>query len=121
MCPTSEYPLAEMGSTDRLGIDANGCLTRLTHIDGNPVLIHYDDVPESDMETVRGVRTTTPLRTVIDLAAQLSDLDLENLVDDAMDHGLFTREEAVRRVTQPDMANRRGAQVLRELFEARRP
>lgn len=120
-CPTSAYSQDEVHPADTIGVDDNGCLTRLTHLAGGPVLIHYDDIPESDMQTVRGMRVTTPLRTVIDLAAQMGDDELTRLVDDFMARGLFSREEALERTNQPDIADRLGAQVLRRLLLEGRP
>jgi hypothetical protein len=74
--------------------------------------VHHDDVPESDITTVRGLRCTTPLRTVIDIAANTSEPELKRMVRDCLDRGLFTTEEALIRLTQPDMESRRGAQLL---------
>jgi hypothetical protein len=67
------------------------------------------------------MRVTTPLRTVIDLAAQMGDDELTRLVDDFMARGLFSREEALERTNQPDIADRLGAQVLRRLLLEGRP
>lgn len=118
-CPGGPAGLDDIGPGDRLGIDDNGCLTRTTQIDGTPIVIHYDEVPESDIEEIDGVRVTTALRTTIDLAAQLSTQQLHHLVDDFMDRGLFTAEEAFARLARPDMARRRGAHILRGLLEGR--
>lgn len=74
----------------RFSIDANGCLTETINLGDQKVVVHYDDIPESDITTVRGLRVTTPLRTVIDLAPELSDPDLERIVDNCLDRRLFT-------------------------------
>jgi len=48
-----------------LWIDHNGCLTERRLLGGQAVIVHYDDIPESDITVVDGIRVTTPLRTVI--------------------------------------------------------
>src|SRR5438067_1395818 len=40
----------------------------LNWVGGQPVIVHYGNVPESDITVHGGIRVTTPLRTVIDLA-----------------------------------------------------
>jgi hypothetical protein len=68
---------------------------------------HYDDTLESDITTVRGLRCTTRLRTVIDIAPQTSEPELKRMVRDCLDRGQFTIEEALARLAQADM-NRAG-------------
>ena len=101
------------------GVDANGCLTEDIEMTGGTVRVHYDDIPESDTTTVRGLRVTTALRTVIDLAAELSGTELDQMLQSSLDRGLFTVEDAFARLDQPDMANRPGARILRRRL--RRP
>jgi hypothetical protein len=79
------------------------------------VVIRYDDVPESDITTVRGLRCTTALRTVIDMAAELDLGDLREMVDDCLRRRLFTLAEARARLAEPDMRRRPGAVKLRRL------
>jgi hypothetical protein len=113
--------LAFMSSdpTKDLSLDVNGCLTERITRDGIEVIIHYDDIPESDITQIDGLRCTTALRTVIDLAAGLKRTELEQMVRDCLDRRLFTRLEAVHRVSEPDMLTRHGAtlvgQVVRTL------
>lgn len=102
------------------GMDANGRLTQLTQVGDVPVLIHYDDIPESDIQTHHGLRVTTPLRTTIDLAAELPVDQLEELLDFFLDKGSFTTDQALQRIAQPDMRTRRGAHVLHALIVRRR-
>jgi hypothetical protein len=97
-------------------VDANGCLTEVVAYGGQKVVVHYDDIPESDITTVHGLRCTTPLRTVIDIATETSEPDLIRIIRDFLDRGLFTTEEALTRLAQPDMASRRGAQILRRIL-----
>jgi hypothetical protein len=98
-----------------IGVDANGCLTERIHLGGQDVIVHYDDIPDSDITSVHGIRCTTPLRTVIDIAPEMSGAELERIVRDCLDRRLFSREEALARTAEPDMLSRRGAQLLRQM------
>lgn len=94
-------------------IDANGIPAERVVIDGQTVVIHHDDIPESDITTVNGLRCTTPLRTVIDLATQLGRDELVHMVRHCLDRGLFTVEEALERMSQADIQHRRGVIRIR--------
>lgn len=96
-----------------IGVDANGCPTEDFDVAGGSIRIHYEDVPETDITTVDGIRVTTPLRTVIDLAAELDAAELDQMVQTWLDRGLFSVAEAIVRLDQPDMASRPGARTLR--------
>lgn len=98
---------------DDIYIDSNGCLTERIRVGGQEIVVHYDDLPESDITTVRGLRCTTPIRTVIDIAPETPTAELERIIRDCLDHGLFTVDEALARIAQPDMADRAGAQLVR--------
>jgi hypothetical protein len=101
--------------TDRLDdmyVDANGMLAERRWLGGQEVVVHYDDVPDKDITSVRGIPCTTALRTVIDIAPDLSAADLARAVQDCLDRGLFTVEEARARIAEPDMRQRRGAMLL---------
>jgi len=82
-------------------------------VGGQEIVVRYDDIPESDITTVRGVRCTTPIRTVIDVAPDMPTAELERIVRDCLDRGLFTVEEARARLDQADMAARSGAHMVR--------
>jgi hypothetical protein len=102
-----------------LGVDGNGLITERAWIGDQEVIIHHDDdLPESDITTVHGIRCTTPLRTAIDLAPELSTEIFAEVVQDFLERGLFTVDEAWRRLGEPDMATRRGADLLRQLLRA---
>lgn len=113
-------PPGETGEWDEppipLGIDANGYPIARCTLGGTPVIIHYADVPESDITTVDGIRVSTPLRTVIDLAAELHDGHLRRMVADAVERCLFTLDEARIRVEEPDLCDHRGAAVVRDFL-----
>lgn len=106
------------GDRDRcLGVNSNGCLPELRVIDGVETLIHYDDIPESDITEVKGIRCTTPLRTVIDIAADVERPELENILLRCLVRELFTVAEARQRLQQPDVAHRPGALVFGGLLD----
>jgi len=96
-----------------LGVDANGSPMERMWIGDQEVIIHRMDVPESDITTLDGIRLTTPLRTVIDVAPEVKPEHLSEMVEDCLERGLFTVEDAVRRLAEPDMAGNRGAELLR--------
>lgn len=102
-------------TNDDLYIDANGCLTERMTLDGQDVIVHYDDVPESDITSMHGIRCTTALRTVIDLAPELDMSQLEQMVREYLDRRLFTVQEAMERVDRPDMLTRPGAKLVRQV------
>lgn len=96
-----------------LGVDGNGFPTERVWIGDTEVIIHRGDVPETDITTVRGIPCTTALRTVIDLAPEVEASHLDDMVRDCLERGLFTIEEASRRLAEPDMLGRTGAELLR--------
>ena len=97
-------------------VDANGCLTETIMLGGDPVIIHYDDVPDQDRTEINGIPCTTALRTIIDLAVELTDEELRRMVDGALGRRLFTLAEAWQRLSEADMAHRTGAENLRQML-----
>lgn len=109
--------LASELSGEPYGVDGNGYLTEHAWVGGQEVIIHRaDDYPETDITTVRGIRCTNALRTVIDVAPEVEASHLEEIVEDCLERGLFTVEEASQRLAEPDMADRRGADLLRRVL-----
>jgi hypothetical protein len=102
---------------EALGVDGNGVPTEVRIVDGTVVILRHDDIPECDITTVDGIRCTTPVRTLVDLAPELDPAELEQAVRDALDRRLFTVEEAEERLAQPDMRDRLGAKLLRRVIE----
>ena len=94
-------------------LDANGDPTERVVRDGLEMVIHYADLPDADITTVQGIRCTTPLRTVIDIAPDVDAADLDRIVQDCLGRRLFTVDEARARLAQPDMRKRPGAELLR--------
>ncbi|HEX5018974.1 MAG TPA: hypothetical protein VFX15_15455 [Actinomycetes bacterium] len=97
---------------DDMYFDVNGYLTEHISLGGQEVVVHYADIPESDITTVDGIRCTTPLRTMIDLALELDRAEFEEMVRTCLARRLFTPEDAGRRVAQSDMLGHQGAQLL---------
>jgi hypothetical protein len=96
-----------------LGVDGNGLLTERAWVGGQEVIIHRGDYPETDLTTVKGFRCTTALRTVIDVAPDITASHLEEIVQDCLERELFSIEEALQRLAEPDMVDLRGAELLR--------
>ena len=90
--------------------------SELKWVGGAPVIVHYGNVPESDITVCDGIRVTTPLRTVIDLAPRVGTAELERMVSDCLQRGLFTVLEAIVRIDQPDMCGQPGALLLRDVL-----
>lgn len=105
------YPAGEF-----VGVDASGAVMERTTIAGIDVVLHHADYPDSDITTIRGIRCTTALRTVIDIAADTDPARLPRIVDDCLERGLFTVAEAYERLAQPDMATHRGADFVRRVL-----
>jgi len=110
---SSTQPFDDDPTSEPYGVDGNGVPTERRWVGDLPVIVHQELVPESDVTVHRGIRCTTPLRTVIDIAPDLSRAHLAEVIVDCLDRRLFTVEEARRRLAQPDMATRRGAELLR--------
>ena len=100
-----------------LGVDANGMPMEEMFVGGTRVIVHHGDVPLSDITTISGIRCTTPLRTVIDLAPEVEPHHLTEMVLDCLERRLFTVNEARRRLRQPDMATHPGAERVRLVLQ----
>lgn len=100
-----------------LGVDGNGAPTELVSLGGMKVIMHYGDVPGTDLTTIDGIRCTTALRTVIDIATELESGELALVLLDCLDRQLFTVDDAHCRLSQPDMATHRGAQHVRRAIQ----
>lgn len=109
-----------MEPEEKCWVDGNGVLAERRRLGGQEVIVHYDDIPAKDRTVVDGIPVTTALRTVIDLAPELSERELSRMIDDCLRRRLFTVEEGLDRTSEPDIAARMGAQrVRRQLL--RRP
>ena len=101
------------------GIDVNGCPTETREVNGQIVVTHVDDIPDTDVTVIRGIPCTTALRTVIDTAPQYLPHELDNLISHCLARDLFTVSEAMQRIAQPDMTTRPGAILLGAALRAR--
>lgn len=99
---------------DAFSIDANGYLTERVAFGDQEIIVHYADVPESDITTVHGLRCTTALRTVIDIASDIDAPELKRIVRQCLERRQFSLEEAMTRIAEPDMLTHPGAQLLRK-------
>ena len=97
-------------------LDSRGHVVEHVNVGGQELHLHYRDSPESDTTTLHGLRLTTPLRTVIDIAPTVDGDQLEILVQDCLDRGLFTVEEAWARISEPDMVVDPGTGALARLL-----
>jgi hypothetical protein len=59
------------------------------------LVLHYADLPESDVEAVQGFKLTRPLRAILDLieARTVERLFICQAIIQALDRGLITREQ----------------------------
>lgn len=63
------------------------------------VVLHHGDIPDDDQEQREGFRLTTPLRSLLDVAAgNLEGDKLGSAVSEALERGLFTRRMLLARV-----------------------
>ncbi len=103
-------------------IDGNGLLAERVKFGDLEIVMHYDDVPDSDKTIVKGLPCTTPVRSAIDAAGELEEADVYRLARDCLDQGLFTADEVFARVARSDMLMRPGAtrlaRVLRDIIDS---
>ena len=59
------------------------------------LVLHYADLPESDVENVQGFKLTRPLRAILDLveAGTVEPNFIRQAVTQALDRGLITRQQ----------------------------
>lgn len=81
-----------------LEVDGNGDPMERITVGGQEVVVHYADIPDKDKTVLRGIPCTTALRTVIDVAADISEAQLRRIVDDVLARDLFTLAEARTRL-----------------------
>jgi predicted transcriptional regulator of viral defense system len=68
------------------------------------LVLHYADLPESDVQTVQGFKLTRPLRAVIDLieAGTVERNFIRQAITQAVDRGLITRRQIrERQMSEP--------------------
>lgn len=98
---------AKLGMTVPLRFRRNSEIPRV-------LMLHYADIPESDIEMVYGVRVTKPMRTILDLLEQ-EEMPIA-LLRQALQEGL--RRGIIRRGEIAEARNRIGkSKQLRTAFE----
>jgi predicted transcriptional regulator of viral defense system len=111
-CNRQEVPQGVFSHETALSIyelsDANPALLHMTVPRGfrrsapipDVLMLHFNDLSVSDVETMQGFRVTRPLRTVVDLLGdgQLSVGLISQAFEEAMKKGLFTVRDIERRV-----------------------
>lgn len=95
-------------------IDGNGCFTERKRIGGQEVVVHYDDLPDSDVTVIGGIPVTTIVRTLIDCAPEMERDEFVAMLRSSLDRRLFQPVEAYARIAEPDMQGRAGTKTLGE-------
>jgi predicted transcriptional regulator of viral defense system len=86
--------------------DVNPAVIHLTVPPGfaqkhDDVAIHKGDLPDSDVRGFEGFRVTTPLRTLLDVAAASASQEVvDRAVADALRDGVVSRRQLLRRVDE---------------------
>jgi very-short-patch-repair endonuclease len=87
--------------------------------DRSSIVPHTANLARSDRRIVRGIRTTGPERTLVDLAGIVGERGLEAALDDAIQLRLTTIPKIRRYVEDRGLAHNAGAGALRRLLEDR--
>jgi very-short-patch-repair endonuclease len=84
------------------------------------VTVHQlTDLEKGDVMVIRGIPTTDPTRTAIDLAAVLKERDLADIVDQIVRMGLSTYEAISRRLEELARRGKPGVVNLRTILARR--
>jgi very-short-patch-repair endonuclease len=83
------------------------------------VVVHRGEVELVDRRMIGPIPVTSPARTLIDLAAALTEEDLATAVEDAIHRGLTTPQSVARRLDALGGKGRSGAGRLREILRDR--
>lgn len=87
-----------------------------------PVVVHRTDTLRPiDITSARGIPTTTPSRTLIDLGAVVSHGVVERCVETALRRGLTSLQHLSDRLEELACPGRRGAGKLRRVLRERDP
>jgi predicted transcriptional regulator of viral defense system len=79
------------------------------------LILHYADLPESDIETAQGFRLTRPLRAILDLieAGTVERTFIRQAIRQAVDRGLIARQQ-IRNTRMSRPAHKIFEEVLRK-------
>lgn len=77
------------------------------------LVLHYADLPDSDIQTAQGLKFTRPLRTILDLieAGAVEQRFIRQALRQAVDRGLITRQQ-IRNAHLSGPASKLVGQVL---------
>jgi hypothetical protein len=80
------------------------------------LVLHYADLPESDIQTAQGFKHTRPLRTILDLleAGTVERNFIRQALRQAVDRGLITRQQ-IRNARMIGPARKMLEEVLRRV------
>ena len=98
-------------------VDANGRPAEVHFGDEFDLIVHYDDIPESDITIVGGIRCATALRTVIDIAAEYGPEQLPHVLRHCFDRRLFSARDARDRIARPDLRTHPGATLVAQALD----
>lgn len=78
------------------------------------VVLHYSDLPKSDIQAGRGYSYTRPLRTILDLIADdaIEPTFIRQALNQALERGLITRQQ-LRKAQLDGRARKMVEEVLR--------
>jgi Transcriptional regulator, AbiEi antitoxin len=78
------------------------------------LVLHYADLPDSDVQTAQGFKFTRPLRTILDLieAGTVEQRFIRQALRQAVDRGLITRQQ-IRNARMSGPAHKMVEEVLR--------
>lgn len=83
------------------------------------IVVHRMELEAVDVETVRGMRTTTPARTLLDLGAVVDIASLESALENALRRGLVSLPRLSWQLERCGGRGVRGAAALRHLLNDR--
>ena len=80
------------------------------------LVLHFADLPESDVQTARGFKYTRPLRTILDVieAGTVERTFIRQALRQAVDRGLITRQQ-IRNARMIGPARKMVEEVLRRV------
>ncbi len=86
---------------------------------GRRVIVHRSQWGARDLRRRKGFHTTSPERTLVDLAAVVSEASLESALESALRQRLTTLDRVRRRADERSGRGRRGCNKLRRLLDRR--
>jgi hypothetical protein len=97
-------------------VDQNGTVTMTAQLGDIEMILRHGEYPDCDVMELDGFAMTTPLRSLIDGATEISEIQTSRNLARFMALGFVTPADAWHRLAQPDMVDHPGAAVLRRLL-----